>query len=1480
MVKVLAYTHPLRNDRVEAEVADGQSIREIVGNAPVHAWINGCEVPAELLAYVRPKPGALLIVRPVPQGGDTFRMVALIAVAAVATYVTAGGAAGAFGAAFEAGGFGAIAAGAGVAIGGSLLVNTLIPAQLPGMGSGGGESFNRLSALTGTANQVAAFQPIPRLYGEFRFFPPTPMTALPYTELVGSDQYLRAYFCLGYGPLQIGGVKAGDGSTITQDTTLSGTPIKIGDTTISLFDDVEFEICDASDVTLYSNQIVETAPGWTTQCDVTGLDIKADPQWVSDGGSAIRSTDTDASEISIDLTFPGGLFSVSLKGLTTLAKVEFKIEYRLVGATPWTVLANPWTVSSSKRETFRVGRRWKVAAGQYEVQLTRIRTWHHDFEGVADQATWTALRTIRSHKPFVVDHTVVMAVRIRATDQLNGQLDTLSVEATSILPVWDGAAWVDTVTRVPAWIYADILTGTANGDPLSKDKLDVDELTAWATETAAAGRHYDGVFDDNATVFGRLQEVATTGRASFGLNAEAKVSVVRDTAQTTPKMVISPRNSFGFTSTLAFVKAPHAFRVRFIDPGTYEDTERLVFDDGYSEANATRYEVLQTKGVKSADQAWKDGRYHLAQLRLRPESFMFSQDVQHLRYRRGDLLTLTHDVILVGLGAGRVTGITTEVGGSIVGFDSDEQLFMEAAKSYAVKLQLQDGSIATVGIATESPFTTAPSLTVATDGISVGDHFVYGEAGSESLDVKVSGIAPRGDFVAQVTCVPAAGDILDAETGDIPDYTPVLTRAIDVNALPPPKPTLTEIRSDESVMVRDIDGSYHLRLMVHAALPSFPGMHAQLQARVKNQNDGTGWITSAPVDASSGVLFFADPHQGDTYDVQVRAVREGKASVWSATTAHTIIGKSSPPPDVAVLSLQQNGTATVMRWSQVVVPDLLGYELRYMSQNQPFSWGQALLLSEVTRGTQVTTAMLPPGRWFVGIKAVDTSSNYSATPRVSSVIVLSGNDVIYEDEQSPDWPGTVQGFDVVEQPWIPNGGFDTDDLSGWEDTNGTVTSSHSILGDTASGSLAIDGQGGVHSLDYKAVDPSREYTITGSFYTASATNYIYMGVTCYDAQQRYIGYSQAWRDNAKDTTLYAAVSIGDTTVDIVPASEDWFVVTTPFSYIQLGIVSDGSDLPAIGNTYRISDIDKSAGTYWRLTTSPMTTAYAAGTQVGNSRAGPGHNYVLVGSEASASSFTARSFTMTGTTGPFEQPVAAKFRFGTAYIRYLVLPNHDDAAGRTYIDDVSMAPATPLPSDGLVVLQLSDAPGDLATYTAPYLDAGFKDDVRVWAEVQASAPAGEVADPQLEVRIATGDTGDALMWDADGTTLMWGDDIDSVWSAWGEWQPWSVGQVSARLVQHRLTYDPANGSPTLLGFKPVVDVPPRAEGKRNVSASAAGLDVLFSKPFHAKPLIKLTAADSAVLPVRANVTTLGFTIRLYSLSGAATAGTVDWQASTE
>jgi hypothetical protein len=866
-VTVQASKHPLKPDWVYADVEAGQSIYEIAGGAPVAAYINGHEVPEEMHRLTRVKERANLVLWPVPQDDGILRSVALIAVAVFAPQIAAG---------LQLGATATKIATVGISLAGSMAVNALIPPQQPEQPNVA-ESFNRLNAITGTSNQVAAFQPIPRLYGTFRFFPSIPMTAKPFTEVVGNDQYLRMMVCLGYGPLEIGGTTVGEGySKITEESSLSGAPIKIGETDINLFEQVEYEIGTPDQMTLYSDQIIQTDPAFTSQADDSEIDSDAEGQWITDGVSATRTTETDVDEISISVS--GRLFNIGSTGNARESQVQWKIEYREVGSSNFQVVTDDWRIKSSRKETVREGYRFKVPKGQYEVRLTRVRTYHQNFEANSDEFTWNALRSIRSVQPFDVDDTVCMALRIKATDQLNGRLDNLSVLATSVLDVYNGSNWVRQATNNPAWVYADIWSGAANRSPIPLSGLDTAELLEWANYCDNNGLEYNGIFDNQGTTLERVREVAGAGLASWAFKPDSKISVIKEVVESVPRMVISPRNSFNFTYEVSAVEVPDALRVQFVDNNTWENTERLVFDDGFDESNAQKYETLQAKGVTDPDQAWKYGRYHLAQQRLRPERFTFKQDVQHLRYQRGDLLTIQYDTILVGLSAGRV--VETISNTEIV---LDETIFFEAGKSYGVKIQKSNGLVSTVGVANDFPSSNTLLLNSPITGISPDDMVVFGELGKESIDVKVTEIQPEGNFTATITCVPAAQNVLDALTGSIPQYDPEINEPIDADRVDPETPEIDDPSLEDGAIfainiTRDSDGSTLADLFVTVRTKSQFGQIQQNQLRYREV--GTDQFVTLP-QQSSNLFKIEDVNIGTTYEFQARGVKDNIFSPWS-----------------------------------------------------------------------------------------------------------------------------------------------------------------------------------------------------------------------------------------------------------------------------------------------------------------------------------------------------------------------------------------------------------------------------------------------------------------------------------------------------------------------------------------------------------------------------------------------------------------------
>lgn len=988
-VTVQASKHPLKADWVCASVDASQSIFEISGGAPVAAYINGREVPEELHRLTRVKDGSHLTLWPIPQNDDILKPVLQIAVAAVA-FGTGQWIAGMdfAGAAFA----GAAAAG-GISAIGNAAINSLIPPQVPEL-DGGASSFNRLVSLTGQSNQVASFKPIPRLYGTFEFFPPIPMTARPFTELKGNDQFLRMFLCLGYGPLEIGGVTVGAGhSKITEQTTLQGSPIQIGETDISLFEEVEFEVGTPDQMTLYTDEVIETQVAFTTRN--TGFD-DGNSGTRNDGQFAVRTTETDVDEISLDVQ--GRLFSANDQAKTRNAKVRFRIEYREVGSTEWIVEEDNFVVSSSKKETAREGYRFKVDNGQYEVKLTRVSTTHSAATSYSNEMTWTVLRGIRTRKPFTVDDTVVMDIRIRATDQLNGRIQDLTVLATSVLDVWNGSEWVPQPTNNPAWIYSDIWTGTANRQPINRSDLDTPALSEWSNYCDREGLEYNGIFDSSGTTLERAREVAGAGLASWAFNPDSKISIVRDIEETVPKMVISPRNSFSFRYELSAVEIPDALRVQFVDDRTWENTERLVFDDGFDESNAVIYESLEAKGVTNPDQAWKYGRYHLAQQRLRPERYNFNQDIQHLRYTRGDLLTIQQDVILVGIGAARIKNVISDTEIEI------DEVFVDEGKDYGVKIQHQDGSI-TITSCELGEGSLNKTIILSTDVAKTNpdDLVIFGEAGKESVDVKVTEIEPEGELVAKITCVPAAPEIQQAWDGEIPPFDPVLTERVSPDQTTPRIPDIENIRSDENVLYVDDDGSLRVRMVVYTALTSFPGWDQKTQLRFRPVGD-TSFETLEPTRSNS--ISVTDVDEGIEYEVQVRGVKNGLFSVWSNAKKHTVIGKSTPPPNVEQFQAVQNGESVVFRWQEITTtPDIEGYEVRYGPRGKA-TFNNSIKIAETTKTNVVTEADIPPGDFRFFCKAIDTAGNFSQTAAQVDLVVKTEFDLLEQTSHEEDWEGT------------------------------------------------------------------------------------------------------------------------------------------------------------------------------------------------------------------------------------------------------------------------------------------------------------------------------------------------------------------------------------------------------------------------------------------------------------------------------------------
>lgn len=299
---------PFKPETINMAVPAGGTLDQILEAAGVHpspllrVWVGDHEIHREHWKHVRPKAGRMITASVIPavDGKSPLRIVLSIAVLAAAVSTGAGlfGAAGYFGTSVV----GQALVTAGVTLVGTLAVNALIPLPRPRLSDNSGGTNS--PTITGSRNEARPHGVVPQILGEHRVAPL--FGALPYTEIVGDDQYLRQVFVLGRGPLEL-------------------SDFKIGNTPIEDYEGVEIEVREGrltdEPLSLYPGIVFENA-------DQVLLEQIA--SWMS------RTTDNAGDEISIDLTFPNGLVEFSANGDRLVRAVSVAIEYSPAGTDTWT----------------------------------------------------------------------------------------------------------------------------------------------------------------------------------------------------------------------------------------------------------------------------------------------------------------------------------------------------------------------------------------------------------------------------------------------------------------------------------------------------------------------------------------------------------------------------------------------------------------------------------------------------------------------------------------------------------------------------------------------------------------------------------------------------------------------------------------------------------------------------------------------------------------------------------------------------------------------------------------------------------------------------------------------------------------------------------------------------------------------------------------------------------------------------------------
>lgn len=558
-----------------------------------------------------------------------------------------------------------------VALAGTALVSALVPAgkaSTAATSSTLGQSASPTYSLSAQGNQARLNQVIPSMYGRHVIYPD--FAAVPYQEYVDNDQYLHQLHCIGQGEYEI-------------------EAIRIDDTAIANFDDVEYEVVPPGGTITLLDPCVATAD------EVSGLELTApnelesgDDGWF--GPFAVCKASYACTKIGVDVAMPRGLYYANDDGSFASRTVTWQVDVReiddygdAVGDGTWSTIATETYTAATVDAIYRTYA-YTVAAARYEARVKRT-----DAKDTSSRAghvlDWVQLRGYLTDTaaPGAV---TLLAIKMRASNALTSQTSRqVNVIATRKLPVWSAdGGWSDPVaTRSMVWACADICRA-AYGAKLTDAALPLADFAALADVLAARGDTFNYVFDGQTTVFEALKTAARTGRAVPILQG-GRVRLFRDAPQTMPVGMFNGRNivkgSFSIEYLMPSDDTADAIVVEYFEERTWawDQVKGRVRDAAYTawlaaegltdtdDARETWADLAENPvtvkidGITSRAQALREADYSAADNRYRRRLPTFQTEMEGMIPTYGDLISVCHDMPRWGQG-GEVTDFSPALG--------------------------------------------------------------------------------------------------------------------------------------------------------------------------------------------------------------------------------------------------------------------------------------------------------------------------------------------------------------------------------------------------------------------------------------------------------------------------------------------------------------------------------------------------------------------------------------------------------------------------------------------------------------------------------------------------------------------------------------------------------------------------------------------------------------------------------------------------
>ncbi len=696
---------------------------------------------------------------------------------------------------------------------------------------------------------------------------PAPQLLMCHVDTVDDNtQYLNVLYCGGYGPVD------------------SITDLRIGYTPIENFQDCQ----------------VETRTGTNDQAPISFFpDTVADQSvdmTLKEGNAVTRSTDSsDVNRIDVTVTFPSGIYYQQDDGNFGNQTARFNIAYRVTGTNNWS--SHDYSITRATNQAIRKTYSFSgLASARYDVRVTAVETPLTNRRCALMQ--WSILSAYIYTGAFVRPNKVLVAMRVKATSQLNGGVPNLTwTQTRQNVWVYDPTAktYVQKPADNPIWAAYDILhqcrrlknvnTGAyefvVEGTPKERftaywqEWVDAaayaDEMVTTNDGTKEKRFQFDAIFDTSMKRLEAANKAANVGHAviiqhgtQFGIAVD-KPGVMRQIFGEGRTLMSSFNGSFSSLDDRA-----RSVEITYNDKDNdYKNTEFFIRSARYAQDVELQDNTAQLTlfGVSRRSQAYREGMYLLATNERQLETVTFSADINAIVCEYGDIIGVSHSVARIGLASGRIVAVD----GNTITLDKDVTL--DDSESYGVKIQLSaNDNIISRDIKAAAGTSNKVTVTMPFDADNtpaVYDTYALGVVDKIVQPFRITKVEKDSDEKVSLTCVQYDEAIYDVDYSRYPviDYTAQDPLRAPVNL------TLVEQaqRNYAGVKIDDIVASWQM-----------PGNSRYDSFRVYYSVDGVSWTSCGSTTDMQMTIGNVDPTR--RYHVRVSAVLDGVESAYVLAT--------------------------------------------------------------------------------------------------------------------------------------------------------------------------------------------------------------------------------------------------------------------------------------------------------------------------------------------------------------------------------------------------------------------------------------------------------------------------------------------------------------------------------------------------------------------------------------------------------------------